>query len=429
MATAVDLDAERARLRALFPALQPGAVLSGGPHEPAPVFLDNAAGSLVPASVAAAVAGVLTSRGVCNAMQSYAAGRAQAALNAAAHEATAVFVNALGGAADVALGPSATALSFRFAAALSANWPRGSAVVVSGLEHECNASPWRALAGVEVRVWQARWPAGSLELEDLAPLLADGAVRVVALTAVSNAFGLRTPLAAAARAAHDAGALLVADAVHGAPHELPDVARDDVDALLFSPYKVFAPHLGALYVRRSVMAATDVAARLFFKPARDVASFELGTPQYEALAGWLAACRYLAVDVGGAPADAPLSRAALERAYERVRALEAAPAAALVDGLAAVPGVTVYGSMAPEARVGTVAFRVRGVACADVARRAAEEFGVCISAGHFYALLPVEALFGNADEGVVRASIAHYTSIADVEALLRAVRAIAGDAP
>jgi signal transduction histidine kinase len=37
--------------------------------------------------------------------------------------------------------------------------PAGSAVVVSGLEHECNASPWRALPGVEVRVWAPRWPA------------------------------------------------------------------------------------------------------------------------------------------------------------------------------------------------------------------------------------------------------------------------------
>ena len=64
----LSLEALRSSLRSRFPPLA-GA-------QP-PVFLDNAAGSLCPASVVAAVAAVLTTRGVVNALPGYAWGREQ----------------------------------------------------------------------------------------------------------------------------------------------------------------------------------------------------------------------------------------------------------------------------------------------------------------------------------------------------------------
>jgi selenocysteine lyase/cysteine desulfurase len=264
-------------------------------------------------------------------------------------------------------------------------------------------------------------------VEDLAPLLADGAVRLVALTAVSNALGLRTPVAAAAALARAHGAHLMCDAVHGAPHELPDVRRDGVDFLLFSPYKVCAPHAGVLFVAREAAAALDIP-RLFFKSGAEVASFEHGTPPYEALAGWLAALRYLASDVGRLPEAAPITRAALEAAYGVLRALEAPVAAALVAGLAATPRVQVYGSTAPADRVGTVAFRVEGLAPEVVAERLARQHNICVSSGHFYAIAPIEALGLLQKGGVVRASIAHYNTPAEVQKLVQAVGDLAREA-
>lgn len=242
----------RAHLRTLFPPLT-------APCPPA--FFDNAAGSLVPRTVIEAVSQVLLERGVVNSLPGYPWGRANSLLKVAAHEATALFVNAPGGAKDVALGPSATALTFRVSAALARRLRPGDAVVCSELEHECNASPWRELSrvGVELRVWRAAWPGGALPLEGLRALLADGKVKLVALTAASNCFGLRTDVAGAAAVAHAAGAEIFVDAVHAAAHALPDVVRDDVDYLCFSPYKLCAPHLGALYVRSSLVAALDVS--------------------------------------------------------------------------------------------------------------------------------------------------------------------------
>ena len=376
-------ESRRSRLRSLFPQLS-RATLASTERDTPSIFVDNAAGSFVPARVVDAVAEVLSMRGVCNAMPAYAAGRSQAALNDLAHEASALFVNAPNGAAEIAIGPSATALSFRFAAAVSTRWPSGSAVVVSGLEHEANASPWRQLPGVEIRVWKPRWPKGALVIEDLEALLVDGNVRVVALTAVSNALGLRTPVAAAARTAHCHGAIIITDAVHSAPHDLIDVARDDVDALIFSPYKVFAPHLGVLYVNLSLLQSMEIP-RLFFKDANSLSSIEHGTPQYELLAGWIASMRYLCTDVAGFPESEPFSRAMFEAAYRVINDLEAPLTAVLLFGLASTPGVTVCGSLDVSDRVGTIGFRVNHIAPDVLVSRLSAEYGICASSGHFCA--------------------------------------------
>jgi selenocysteine lyase/cysteine desulfurase len=125
------------------------------------------------------------------------------------------------------------------------------------------------------------------------------------------------------------------------------------------------------------------------------------------------------------PRGGPLTRTALEAAWASVAALEAPIKAALVDGLAALAprGVTIYGDASHTARVGTVAFRVGALPPADVARSLGDA-GVCVSAGHFYATLPCAALGLLESGGVVRASIAHYTSPADVDRFLAAVSAL-----
>ena len=423
MAAASALELLRSRLRAHFPPLAAAASAAG------PVaFLDNAAGTFVPRRVIDAVAGVLATRGVVNSLPGYALGRAQAALKVAAHEATALFLNAPCGAEEIAIGPSATALNFRLAAALARNMRKDDAVVVSELEHECNASPWRDLekSGCELRVWRARWPAGTLAVEDLEPLLADGRVRLVAVTQASNALGLMTQPALAARVAHKHGALIVVDGVHGAAHHIPDGARDDFDFYIFSPYKILAPHLGVLYMKRAHAAGLDLPTLTFYDKA-SVSKFELGTAQYEALAGWIASLEYIARDVGGAPEGAPLTRAALEAGFRQLEALEQPTKLALLRGLAAIRGVSVYGSLAPEDRVGTVAFNVVGVSPAAVALELGEK-NICVGNGHFYALLPVGALGLLEGGGVVRASIAHYNSPEDVQRLLDGVAAIAAAA-
>jgi selenocysteine lyase/cysteine desulfurase len=202
-------------------------------------------------------------------------------------------------------------------------------------------------------------------------------------------------------------------------------ACDAIDFLMFSPYKLMAPHLGVLFARAErLRELTPLLPTLCFYDKASALSWELGTPPYESLAGWCAALEYVAVELGGAPEGAPLTRAALERGFALVEQLEAPVKAQLVRGLAGIEGVSVFGSTELADRVGTVAFRVRGVAPADVALQLGEA-SVCVGNGHFYALLPIGALGLLEDGGIVRASIAHYTSPDDVRRLLEGVERIA----
>jgi selenocysteine lyase/cysteine desulfurase len=82
--------------------------------------------------------------------------------------------------------------------------------------------------------------------------------------------------------------------------------------------------------------------------------------------------------------------------------------------------VTVYGAVEERERVGTVAFRVAGVEPAAAALRLGAA-GVCVGNGHFYATMGNEAL-QLMPHGVLRASIAHYTSLEDVARLLQGIR-------
>ncbi|GMA14923.1 cysteine desulfurase-like protein [Deinococcus metallilatus] len=386
-------------LRAQFPPLASGRA-----------YLDNAAGGLLPLRSIAAVTEHLTRYGATNAMPGHAPGREVLALKKRAREGTALFLNA--DAEDVALGPSTTALTFRLAAAFARLWGPGDEVILSGLEHEANASPWRELerVGVTVRVWHARQPEMRLHPDDLAALLSPR-TRLVAVTASSNALGVRVDIPAVTAQVRAAGAWTVVDAVHAAPHAFPDMQAWGADFVAFSPYKVWGPHLGALWVAPQHRARLPWP-KLSFVPPGDITGIEYGTPQFELLAGWLGTLDYLR-ELGG---HAVLTRAALEAASAHIAELERPITENLLSGLLNAPGVTVYGPHSTQDRVGTVAFRVEGEAPELTAARLSAE-GVDVAAGHFYAVQPLKDL-GLYPQGVVRASIAHYTSLEDVELLL-----------
>ncbi|WP_407538298.1 cysteine desulfurase-like protein [Deinococcus radiomollis] len=390
-----------AEIRAQFPQLQDGLV-----------YLDNAAGGLIPQRTLEAIQGYLTRYGSINSMPGHARGAEVLALKYRAREATALFLNALP--EEVAIGQSATALAFRLSAAFARLWGPGDEVIISELDHEADASPWRELerVGVSVKVWKAQDDL-TLRLEDLKALLTPR-TRLLAFTAASNAFGVRTPVQQAVALARANGSWTMIDAVHMASHELPDVRAWDCDFMMFSPYKVFAPHLGVLYVRKGLLAGLPVS-KLEFVADDDVTKLEHGTPQYELLAGWLGSLDYLR-ELGGGET---LTRAALEAAYARISELETPVAAQLLEGLKANPKVTLYGPHDLSARVGTFGFRVQGELPEQTAERLTAA-GVSAAAGHFYAVMPVKKV-GLYPEGVVRVSIAHYTTTEDAQRLLDAL--------
>jgi selenocysteine lyase/cysteine desulfurase len=240
--------------------------------------------------------------------------------------------------------------------------------------------------------------------------------RLVAMGAASNAIGAITDPAPVAELVHDVGALLFTDAVHFAPHEVVDVCAMGSDVLACSAYKFCGPHVGILHVRSGLAEQLDVPK---LDPAPDTAPerFETGTLNHEGIAGVEAAVDFLA-ELGGAEGS---RRQRLEASYRWLHAQGETLFARMWQGLSAISGVQLYGHAPGEARrTPTVAFTVGDLHSGEVAARLASE-GVFVSDGNFYASAVVERL-GLAEQGLVRAGCACYTSEDEVERLVEGVK-------
>src|SRR6185503_12558878 len=141
----------------------------------------------------------------------------------------------------------------------------------------------------------------------------------------------------AAGLARAVNALVFVDAVHYAPHVLPDVRSLNCDFLGCSAYKFYGPHIGALWVRGELVDELDVP-KLIPAPDRGPERLETGTQNHEGMAGAAAAVDFLAAIGTGDD-----RRARLESAYHALHARSSAQVEVLWRELKSIPRVRVYG--------------------------------------------------------------------------------------
>jgi len=413
---ALDAVLDVSAIRARFPAL-------ARVHEGRPVaYFDGPGGTQVPRVVADAMTDYLLHHNA-NTHWKYPSSAETDAMIDAARGAFADFLN--GDPAEVAFGQNMTTLTYHLSRALGRGWGPGDEIVVTELDHHANVDPWKALAaerGVAIRTVPLRPETGDLDPAGIERAIGKR-TRLVAIGGASNALGTINDVRRICQLAREAGALSFVDAVHYAPHVLPDVAAIGCDFFACSPYKFYGPHLGVLWGRRALIDALDVPK---LEPAPDWSPerLETGTLSHEAIAGAAAAVDFLAslADEGGGGAPRG-RRAALETAYAGLHARGARLFARLWDGLARVPGVTRYGLPADARRTPTVSFVVAGRGAHDVAADLARR-AVFASSGDFYAWTVVQRL-GHAEDGLVRAGCAIYSTDEEIERLLEGVAAAA----
>jgi cysteine desulfurase family protein (TIGR01976 family) len=413
--TTLDIDALRQRFPAL--ALSPG----GRPF----IFLDGPGGTQVPDTVIEAVADYYRTSNA-NHGGAFETSRRSDAIVAEAHAALA---DLLGVDTDeVIVGPNMTTLTFHLSRSIGAGLEPGDEIILTGLDHAANVDPWLAVAAdrdLVVRWWEPDLGDCTLHLADLEALLSPR-TRLVAVGWASNAVGTINPIAEIAAAAHGVGALVYVDAVHAAPHLVLDARAVDADFVACSVYKFFGPHLGAVYGRRSILAALRAYK---VRPADH--RFETGTGNFEGQAGALAAIGYLE-DVGrmaGATVGAT-RRERLVTAMGAIRGVEMELYRRLHDGLASIRGLWLRGITDPadfERRTPTAAFTISGFSAAQVAGRLGDE-GVAAWDGDFYAVGLVERLGLGGAGGLVRLGLTHYNTRAEVDRTVDLVRAIAAGA-
>lgn len=390
-------------VRAKFPSL---ALKDGATPR---TYLDNPAGTQVPACVIAAVKEFYEQYNA-NLGGFFTTSRAADALLYESYAAAARFVGGTS-AKEIVVGQSMTALTFAFSRSLARTFSAGDEIVVTRMDHDANIAPWLVVAqecGMRVRwvpVDPQTWRIEPAALEDV---LCER-TRVVALNYASNLSGSINDVAALTKLAHRAGALVYVDAVALAPHRPIDAPALGCDFLVFSAYKCYGPHVGVLWARESLLESL-YAYKVRPVPETLPEKYELGTPQLELLAGLRATIAYYE----------ELGEGSLANAFHAVVAWESRLTARLLGGLAALPGVTVAGitdDAQLDARVPTISFTHRSIASAAIAQQLARK-SIFVWSGHNFALELARSLRLDEIDGVVRIGFAHYNTIEEVDRAL-----------
>lgn len=302
------------------------------------------------------------------------------------------------------------------------------AVVVSELEHHSNDLPHRKRGPVlRARVRED----GSLDMDHLEELLQSNRVKLVALTGGSNVTGFMPDVHAAARLAHEHGALIMLDAAQLLAHDAIDIKPDEhpehIDFLAAAGHKAYAP-FGAsfLYGPRAVMDAAPpylpgggTASAVGPRSAEYVRSpdrHQGGTP-----------------NIGGVIAMAESLKFLDRIGMDRVRAHELEILEDALGRMAAIEGVTVYGPHDASRRLGVISFNIEGVSDLQAAAVMSEERGLACRNGRFCAHVYMDKLLAyqggvtkepGSSPGAVRASFGLYNTLEDVDAIEEAVRMI-----
>lgn len=380
-------------------------------------FFENAGGSYPCAQVVDRLTRFYRTRKV----QPYSPYAASAAGGEEMDEARARLSAMMGVAPDeLSFGPSTSANTYVLAQAFRRALKPGEAIVVTDQDHEANSGPWRRLAeeGIDIREWKIDPATGHLDPARLAPLLADGRVRLVCFPHCSNVVAEINPVAEIVAMAHAAGAVTCVDGVSYAPHGVPDVGALGADIYLLSAYKVFGPHQGIMAIRRGLGESLPNQGH-WFNGDSLYKRFTPAGPDHAQIAACAGIADYIdALHSRHFVAD-PDARRRAGAVHDLLRAAETAVIQPLLDYLADRNDLRLIGPRDAARRAPTVAVDL-GRAAEPVAAELAGH-GINCLGGTFYANRPLAAMGVDMDQGVLRLSAVHYTSPDDVARLIAAL--------
>lgn len=392
-----------ARVRGLHPSLGDGWV-----------HFDAPAGMLIPDSVATTVSTAFRRSGAST-VGAHPSARRSAAVLDAAREAVADLVNADPG--GVVLGADRAVLLSLLAEASSSRAGLGYEVIVSRLDDEANIAPWLRAAhryGAKVKWAEVDIETGELPTWQWESLISKS-TRLVAVNSASGTLGGVTDLRAMTKLVHDVGALVVVDHSAAAPYWLLDIRETDADVVTVNAHAWGGPPIGAMVFRDpSVMNSFGSVSTNPY--ATGPARLEIGVHQFGLLAGVVASIEYLAA----------LDESARGSRRERLAvSMQSADAYLnrvfdyLMVSLRSLPLVMLIGR--PEAQIPVVSFAVHKVPADRVVQRLADN-GILAIANTGSRVLDVLGV--NDVGGAVTVGLAHYSTMAEVDQLVRALASL-----
>jgi cysteine desulfurase family protein (TIGR01976 family) len=312
----------------------------------------------------------------------------------------------------ISFGQNMTTLNYSLSAAIGRTLQKGDEIVITQLDHEANRGPWLRLQNLGVIVQEVRLlPSGVLDLSDLEAKITPR-TKLLAIGASSNALGTVNDLKFARRLTAAAGALLIVDAVHYAPHFPLDVKALGVDFLLCSGYKFYGPHVGVLYSRPGALEGLPTDRLRVQNPAAPQ-RIETGTLNHAAIDALRAAVDYLASWGAGASL-----RERIVDAMTAVSTYEHGLAKFYHDSVRELPGINVWGpDFSGRSRAPTVSITLDHATAGEAADALGKE-GICVWDGNFYAVRAAEVLGLTERGGLLRTGVSMYSSREDIDRLL-----------
>ena len=392
-----------ARVRGLHPSLGDGWV-----------HFDAPAGMLIPDSVATTVSTAFR-RSSATTVGAHPSARRSAAVLDAARAAVADLFNA--DPAGVVLGADRAILLSSLAETSSSRAGLGYEVVVSRLDDEANIAPWLRAAhryGAKVKWAEIDIETGELPTWQWESLIVKS-TRLVAVSSASATLGTVTDLRAMTKLVHDVSGLVVVDHSAAAPYRLLDVKETDADVVAVNALAWGGPPIGALVFRDPGLISTF--GTVSTDPnAAGPARLEVGAHQFGLLAGVVASIEYLAA----------LDESARGSRRERLSiSMQSATSYLnrvfdyLMVSLRSLPLVMVIGR--PEARIPVVSFAVQDVPAERVVQRLSDNgiLAICNDSSRALDVLGV-----NDVGGAVTVGLAHYSTTAEVDQLVRALASL-----
>jgi selenocysteine lyase/cysteine desulfurase len=309
---------------------------------------------------------------------------------------------------------------------LARSLPQATSVVLFDTEHHAALLPWK---GPWVRRIQTPPSAGDAVVAlDNALAAAPAGPRLAVITGASNVTGELWPVQELAAVAHRHGARVVLDAAQLAPHRAIDIKSWNVDYVVLSGHKLYAPFgAGALVGRVDWLQAAQPylagggatkqvvnwGERLGVAWSAVPERHEAGSPNVVGVHALAAACKALSAN------------------WSDIEAHEIALLHRLRNGLRSVPGLSEL-NLFDGPRVGVVSFTIAGQDAGLIAAALSAEYGIGVRDGAFCAHIATRRLLtkaGSTEQRALRASLGLGSTAEHVDRLVNALHTLVTEGP
>lgn len=288
----------------------------------------------------------------------------------------------------------------------------GDHVITSVCEHNSVLRPVYRMAkqGVTYSMLPADQK-GVMQYDQL-PKLLRKETKAVVITHASNLTGNVTNLKKVSDFAKTNGLLLIVDASQTAGCIPIDVQELGIDVLCFTGHKgLMGPQgTGGIYVREGLrmepLKVGGSGVKSFDKEHPDImpTALEAGTLNGPGIAGLGASVSWV-----------------LKQGVEQIHEKELSLARRFLEGVAEIPGITVYGDTDAQMRTAIVSLNLEDTDSAEVSDWLWEDYGIAVRAGAHCAPLMHKAL-GTERQGAVRFSFSCFNTEEEVDAAIRALK-------